>query len=38
LADKKVQAHLLEIPDLTLDKAMQVAMTMELSERGAQKL
>lgn len=35
LANKRIQARLLEIPDLTLDKVTQVATTMELSEKGA---
>lgn len=38
LANKRTQAHLLEIGDLTLEKATQVATTMELSEKGAQQL
>jgi hypothetical protein len=36
LSSKKRPARLLELPDLTLDKAVKVATTMELSEKGAQ--
>lgn len=37
-SSKKIQARLLELPDLTLERAIQVATTMELSEKGAQQL
>jgi len=35
---KRIQARLLEIPDLTLEKATQAATTMETSEKRAQQL
>ncbi|XP_011707478.1 PREDICTED: uncharacterized protein LOC105462524 [Wasmannia auropunctata] len=38
VATKRIQARLLEIPDLTLEKATQVAATMEMSEKEAQEL
>ncbi|XP_024893887.1 uncharacterized protein LOC112468774 [Temnothorax curvispinosus] len=38
LSNKRTQARLLELADLTLEKAAQVATTMELSEKGAQQL
>ncbi|XP_071635762.1 retrovirus-related Pol polyprotein from transposon 17.6 isoform X1 [Temnothorax longispinosus] len=38
LSNKRIQARLLELADLTLEKAAQVATTMELSEKGAQQL
>lgn len=36
LLNKRIQARLLEVPDLTLDKTTQVATTMELSEKDTQ--
>lgn len=38
LMNKKIQARLLEIPDLTLERATQKATTMEMSEKGSQQL
>ncbi|KMQ88519.1 hypothetical protein RF55_11982 [Lasius niger] len=38
LSNKRIQARLLELVDLTLERAAQVATTMELSEKGAQQL
>lgn len=38
LANKRIQARLLELAELTLEKATQVVTTMELSEKRAQQL
>ncbi|XP_076545697.1 uncharacterized protein LOC143305547 [Osmia lignaria lignaria] len=38
LISKKIQARLLELPDLTLEKATQVATAMEISDKGTQQL
>ncbi|XP_034182200.1 uncharacterized protein LOC117605235 [Osmia lignaria lignaria] len=38
LISKKIQARLLELPDLTLEKVTQVATTMEMSDKGTQQL
>lgn len=38
LSNKRTQARLLEVKDLTLDKATQIATSMELSEKGTEEL
>ncbi|XP_011168824.1 uncharacterized protein K02A2.6-like [Solenopsis invicta] len=38
LASKKTQTRLLEKKDLTYDKALKIATTMELSEKGSESL
>ncbi|XP_071628400.1 uncharacterized protein [Temnothorax longispinosus] len=38
VANKRIQLRLLEVKDLTFDKACQIAQTMELSEKGGVQL
>jgi len=38
LRNKRIQNRLLEIPDLDLERAVQMATTMELSEKGTKQL
>lgn len=38
MASKRIQSRLLEVKDLTFEKAMQMALTMELSEKGGVQL
>ncbi|XP_071579209.1 uncharacterized protein [Temnothorax nylanderi] len=38
VSNKRIQSRLLEVKDLTFDKACQIAITMELSEKGGVQL